>query len=409
MKFNTVILGALGVRSGLGIAVPVAPRDEPPAALGTKVQVLEAKYFKELGAKRVKITYGPMLLPGADDATTHGMQGFPDRDVLMPCRECLITGFTTDLQWEDGSTANANKGVWLHHTGLMNLNRTDASCPEWPERINVNGNERSPFDMTVKGTRKAGYYVRKTDQIFLQTEVMNYAQDPRLVYLAMEWEYVEGIPDGFDIVTPVWLDVKGNCLTDLPAPAGPNNMVFNVTMGAAGYSPNFTGELFLIVPHIHDGNTKQEVYIDGKLVCQNVPGYGETEAFVTHEGMYGHEHEHGEEPGHEHGGGEEGHHDHGSDDHILHVSSITQCVNLGKVGPGNKITVASWYNMTEHKPMKDHDGSLEPIMGIAFLHFARPKDEVLKDILAMKGGSVEAFLARVAENDAKEHAQAAPH
>lgn len=112
---------------------------------------MEAKNFKELGAKRVKITYGPLAVPGTGDEATGGMQAFRDKDAVMPCYECLITGIQTDLQWEDGTTANANKGIWLHHTGLMNLNRTDAACPEWPERVGVNGNERSSLDFTAKG------------------------------------------------------------------------------------------------------------------------------------------------------------------------------------------------------------------------------------------------------------------
>lgn len=79
------------------------------------------------------------------------MVTYQDFNITMPCYNCLITGLDTDLTWADGSTANANKGIWLHHTGLMNLNRTDAACPKWPERIGVNGNERSSFDFTNKG------------------------------------------------------------------------------------------------------------------------------------------------------------------------------------------------------------------------------------------------------------------
>jgi hypothetical protein len=75
-------------------------------------------------------------------------------DALMPCRECFITSLVPDLRFVEGNTtvtANANKKMWLHHIGLMNLNRTDAACSVFPERMGVNGNERSVFDYTNKG------------------------------------------------------------------------------------------------------------------------------------------------------------------------------------------------------------------------------------------------------------------
>lgn len=116
-----------------------------------KVETIEPRYFKELGAKRVKITYCPYEVPGSRDPETHGMQKFHDYNAMMPCQDCVITAYTVDLQFEDGKSANANKNMWLHHTGLMNLNRTDMACEAWPERMSVNGNERSPFDYTLKG------------------------------------------------------------------------------------------------------------------------------------------------------------------------------------------------------------------------------------------------------------------
>lgn len=90
-------------------------------------------------------------MPGSEDPETHGMQKWHDYNAMMPCYDCLILGYDVDLQFSDGKSANANKDMWLHHIGLMNLNRTDAACEIWPERMSVNGNERSPFDYTLKG------------------------------------------------------------------------------------------------------------------------------------------------------------------------------------------------------------------------------------------------------------------
>lgn len=117
-----------------------------------KVDPLEPKFFQDLGAKRVKITYGPFAIPGSNDPLTMGMVTNHMFNITMPCRDCLITGWASDLQFLDGTSANANNKMWMHHTGLMNLNRTDQACEHWPERIAVNGNERSPFDFTLKGS-----------------------------------------------------------------------------------------------------------------------------------------------------------------------------------------------------------------------------------------------------------------
>ena len=213
-------------------------------------------------------------------------------------------------------------------------------------------------------------------------DIMNEADFDRTVFVTMEYEYLEGTPEGFQVAIPVWMDVKGACLTQ-PTGVGPENTVFQAT-SKPGWSPNFSGDLFLAVGHVHDGNTKQELFIDGKKVCTNNPRYGESPGFITHVGMYGHGkdktkstdpgHEHEHEHGHEE---EPGHHDHGSSDHIAHISSVNQCKNLGMVGPSNTFTLTSYYNLTMHPGMEDHDGGLEPIMGIEYLFFARPKDEAV--------------------------------
>ena len=140
------------------VSIFVSPfHSQPPSTNNTlttaaKVDPLEPKFFKDLGAKRVKITYGPFAIPGSNDPETMGMVTNHMFNITMPCHDCLITGWSSDLQFVNGTSANANNNMWMHHTGLMNLNRTDLACEHWPERISVNGNERSPFDFTLKGS-----------------------------------------------------------------------------------------------------------------------------------------------------------------------------------------------------------------------------------------------------------------
>lgn len=165
MKFSQALLasvlvqGAVGVVLGARDAKPVGGYGPFSAKLrtltresaGGAVEALAPKNFKDLGAKRVKITYGPYLVPGSMDAATHGMELFQEPVMLMPCHDCLITAYQPNLIFEDGTTANANKGMWLHHVGISNMNRTDAACEAFPERIVATGNERESFDLTLAG------------------------------------------------------------------------------------------------------------------------------------------------------------------------------------------------------------------------------------------------------------------
>ncbi|KAK0620508.1 hypothetical protein B0T14DRAFT_233199 [Immersiella caudata] len=373
MRFSRIAAALGTIRATLA----QAPQDGP---LPYKIEPLEPKYFKELGSQRVKISYGPINLPSGNDEASHGHFSNRNLNSKFPCGDCIITGWTPTLVFaDDGKLANANNNIWLHHIGFTNLNRTDHACENnWPERMNVNGNERSTFDFTLKGTRKAGYLLRATDHIFMAIEVLNMNPAPRTVILTIEFEYLPGTPANFDIVFPVWLDVKGNCLANPLPPKG--TRVFTARGPTTGWVAPWSGDLILAVPHIHDGNTRQEISLNDKIICTSVPAYGETSEFVSHKGD-------------SHGG-----HDHGSSEHHYHVSSISQCENVAKIVPGNKLTIASHYDMEKHAPMKDHGGEEEAVMAIQFLHVVRPREEGIAAVMASKPGNLTAFSEQVSKN-----------
>ena len=117
------------------------------------------KFFKDLGAQRVKMAYGPFLAPASDDPTYMGMRNFTMYGKL-PCSDCVITNWTPNLEFADGSSANANTGMWLHHVVFFNMNRTDVTCPYFPDRFAAAGNERSVIDYTVGGFVHSDSYRR---------------------------------------------------------------------------------------------------------------------------------------------------------------------------------------------------------------------------------------------------------
>jgi hypothetical protein len=247
---------------------------------------------------------------------------------------------------------------------------------------------------------------------------MNEAPEAREAVVTTEWEYIPGIPDGFDIAQSVWLDVTGLCGNSSMKVASPDKP-FHVSMNQT-WSPNFTGTILAAMPHLHDGGVKQEFYVDGKLACSTAVGYGEKAEFITHVGMFGSkpaapshehgpgemEHEHGhsalDDPPHEHEHEEAPAHDHNTDEHILRISSLSFCNNLGKVGPESKLSITSYYDMSAHAGVTSHhaeDGGLEPVMGIQVTYIRRPKAEAWKDIEAAKGPEDNPFSDRPREED----------
>jgi hypothetical protein len=133
------------------------------SCLAANTKVLEPKAFKALGAQRIKVRYGPFLVPSVRDEVTHGMKNFTINDeTVIPCKDCFITSFLPDLEFGNGEIANANNGMWLHHAAWLNRARNDTVCSRFPERWIASGNERTLVDFTNAGyvfpqKVKAGY------------------------------------------------------------------------------------------------------------------------------------------------------------------------------------------------------------------------------------------------------------
>ena len=114
---------------------------------GTKSTVLQPELFPDLNSNRVKISYGPFSVPPRSE--NHGMQNFRCSPHL-PCRDCMIVSMQAGLEYTNGSIADADTGMWLHHTVFMNLNRKEAMCGRG-QRFFASGNERTPIDLTSHG------------------------------------------------------------------------------------------------------------------------------------------------------------------------------------------------------------------------------------------------------------------
>lgn len=82
-----------------------------------------------------------------------GMGGFFDGSTTLPCRDCIITWMQMGLEHANGTTADANTGMWLHHGIMVNMNRKDAVCglSAYGQRFSASGNERTPLDLSASG------------------------------------------------------------------------------------------------------------------------------------------------------------------------------------------------------------------------------------------------------------------
>jgi hypothetical protein len=113
---------------------------------------LTPAYFPGLGSQRVRIKYGPYTVPPSS------MFNIRERKAFKPCEDCLITFMQADLEFPNGSYANADLGMWLHHVVQVDSAVDDTVCGKnvtkrrmAPNRFFASGNERSAVHLSAQG------------------------------------------------------------------------------------------------------------------------------------------------------------------------------------------------------------------------------------------------------------------
>jgi len=75
------------------------------------------------GAKRVKMRYGPYNVIGMTKQSVKGEAGalwnYPDVQVEKPAPDFTIFGLQAGLEYPNGTNANIDTGMWLHHVGFV--------------------------------------------------------------------------------------------------------------------------------------------------------------------------------------------------------------------------------------------------------------------------------------------------
>jgi len=218
----------------------------------------------------------------------------PTASITKPCSDCMIVGMNAGLEYLDGSDANTDTKLWLHHMVLFNIGTGawDATCtafglphmivgslPASSERIFSSGNERTTvfFNPQWTNTTNMGYPVYSKDRFGLITDLMNMNAGAKTVYLTMYYDYVDGHPSHFQEVKPVWFDVAQCGISEVSGRAP--GAKFDVR--ASAWTANFDGEVLQAGGHLHDGGTAIDLIVDGKTVCKSTPTYGTDEEIMV--------------------------------------------------------------------------------------------------------------------------------
>jgi hypothetical protein len=173
--------------------------------------------------KLVKLRYGPLIVP-----PNSMFMVLPEEaggvKIHKPCEECYLGAFQGGLEYEDGSEANVDTGMYLHHFVLVNNNKPDWLCGLRtgsmfrPQYVYNSGNERPPVRLNSK--YKFGMKVDKSDNFGTAGEIMNMSNDTKTVYATIIYEVIPIDTPGYREATHLRLDVWMCGASDVPAKAG---------------------------------------------------------------------------------------------------------------------------------------------------------------------------------------------
>jgi hypothetical protein len=223
-----------------------------------------------------ELRYGPFVVTpaGAGGDADHANIAVPS--LAKPCSNCFLLEFRPELVYADGTPANLDTGMMLHHAVLFSAGRQDPTCgPEQPfpgklgQRFFASGNERTP-GLFPPGF---GYYADAGNWsgIF---HVMNHSAGPKSVFFQLRVRWSPGAAGGVRPLTPIWLDMN-NCRTsEYAVPAGPSSSHWT-------WTSNLTGRIVATAGHVHDGGVRTTLtnQTTRQHLCTSWAGWGQKSAF----------------------------------------------------------------------------------------------------------------------------------
>lgn len=265
--------------------VPAGP-DAAPAVSATApaATIVDRKQLAN-GATETTVRMGPIIAqPHSGDGGGehgHGTHTTLAGPWMPPCANCYVTSVKPDLTYADGSSANYDTGVMLHHAVLFDRSKQDVTCGDSDSfyeltgrRIFASGNERT-------GGRLPDGYGVKLDAVPMTwgvVELMNMKPEPQAVFVEATITHVSASTPGMDEVTPVWLDAT-NCTGDSQhtVPAGKSTTTWR-------WQSTNSGTLKAAGGHLHDGGRSLALSnaSTGQQMCTSEAGYGTDPAYMGH-------------------------------------------------------------------------------------------------------------------------------
>lgn len=228
------------------------------------------------GLQVTTVRYGPFTLPpaGKGGDVDHANVVLPD--VTKPCEDCFITRAEPDLVYDDGTPANLDTGLMLHHAVFFNHGARDTTCGTdtffggLGERFLASGNER-----TVKRYPDGYGYHLGRDRVTGVFHIMNHSDTAKTVWMTFKVNWVPASTPGIKAVTPLWLD-ENNCRdSEFDVPAGPTSKHWSWTSPVSGRIVAGGG-------HVHTGGVRTVLtnVTTGQHICTSWAGYGHKPAYM---------------------------------------------------------------------------------------------------------------------------------
>ncbi|QDS68772.1 hypothetical protein FKW77_005252 [Venturia effusa] len=253
------------------------------------------------GVKRVKIRAGPYAVPNMGKKSLNGhagmLENYPDNVVEKPCSDaCTILQQQAGLEYADGSNANIDTGLWLHHMVhfVGGPSRWDAAgiggfcLPHFglgvttstAERFFASGNERTTFlyNTGTDMSSGSGFHITKEDKFMYMVELMNMNMEDKIVYVTMIYDILEGpLPAGWSNMKNVYLGAN-QCST---SEVNPPKESGSFTISSKPWTPTYEGKIASVGGHLHDGGVSVDIMTNpDSPLCKTTTKYSETPDYI---------------------------------------------------------------------------------------------------------------------------------
>lgn len=269
-----LVLAAL-VAPSTAAAAPTSPDVTSPDA------TILASERNADGSTTTTVRVGPLIAQphSGDGDGEHGMGTHTNivAPFVPPCVNCYITAIQPDLTYADGSRANYDTGVMLHHTVLFDRARNDVTCDDQllglaGRRLFASGNERTGGELPPGTGVKLGWL----PLTWTLVELMNMKPESQAVYFDVTMTHVPA-RSGTTEATPVWLDANNCGDSTHPVPEGESTTTWE-------WTSTIDGTLQAAGGHVHDGGEVITAYnrTTGETLCESEAGYGTDPAYRGH-------------------------------------------------------------------------------------------------------------------------------